>query len=88
MTSIRCKLGLHDMRKVATWCDPDCSVIFIEETCARCGQIEYYNLYFNEETCKVLTRIPCASMPIIQNDQVVWCDCACKKTAANKTNKK
>ena len=58
-----CKIGMHDMQKVAHWCDRECSIIIVEYKCARCGHEAWDFLYFDPDSCVALNRIDLEMMP-------------------------
>lgn len=48
----------HSLRKVAHWCDKDCSIVIVEYKCTACDHEAFDFIYFDDEHCKVLKRVP------------------------------
>ena len=57
LANLLCKIGVHDNKQTAHWCDRECSIIFIEYTCARCGKEAWEWVHWDPDTTAI-KRIP------------------------------
>jgi len=69
ITDLLCKIGMHDMRCEAGWCDPDGTIVIHEYACSRCGKTAWSFAHFDAIACRVLARYPIPSS-LIMNEKV------------------